>query len=67
MNNKLMKITMDECIDWMCECNGIGWTIKFLIDCGWSKSDLLAGGFDEETIHEIMMEVDEDNFDECDE
>lgn len=52
--------TMNELIDYLCEMNGVKWTIKHLYEnCMWSTDDLNEAGFEMIDIDTVLKEIGE--------
>lgn len=60
MNAEMIELTMNELIDYLCEMNGVGWTIKYLYEnCAWTTDELNNAGFDMVDIDDALAEIGE--------
>jgi uncharacterized protein YjiS (DUF1127 family) len=53
MSEERKTILMNELIDWMIEMEDVAWTIKWILDCGFSEEELEDLGFDRIDIESV--------------
>ena len=60
MNAEKIELTMNELIDYLCEMNGIRWTIQYLYEnCAWTTDELNNAGFEMNDIDIVLEEIGE--------